>query len=384
MVAWCLVNSKARYQWIFQFKIQYDEPFRIEPGRPPQSEDTKRCFDAQIAKNDFSTSRQSPGSAARGSSEGVLGHNVRRPIPSLWRLRQLAHTRLICLDLCDLPKKLTKPRRRLLFPRTLSKDIAQDLANHVIDDISHGIYIVLDVAARSMYGHNNTSGSQIHISILLIGVAADLAFLAECPPNKMLIASHSTRPDGAWFFSDKQYAGSLAIKFYSNRVPQELHQSRTILNDSTSSDIRGCFLQKDGITLNRTLAAIRSKFVASGTPSNLRSILRIHIEFPDVQNGMAATRVLTNPVTGDQDVMDQDSSGSECLGSSQVGIGATYSHIYFFVHEQTAASNKEQRLDSTVSSGSGDTLPDVMLPTHVPLMQVFSSSLNSTLPIGSF
>ncbi|KAG0041828.1 hypothetical protein BGZ89_007215, partial [Linnemannia elongata] len=131
-----------------------------------------------------------------------------------------------------------------------------------------------------------------------IGVAADLAFLADCPPNKMLIASYSTRPDGAWFFSDKRYAGTLAIKFYSSRLAQKAHQS-----NETSSDIRGCFLQKDGTTLNPTLATIRSNFVASGTPSNLRGILRIHIELPDVQYGMPATHVLTNPVTGDQDVM---------------------------------------------------------------------------------
>ncbi|KAG9072221.1 hypothetical protein KI688_006445 [Linnemannia hyalina] len=114
----------------------------------------------------------------------------------------------------------------------------------------------------------------------------------------MLIASYSTRPDGAWFFSDKRYAGTLAIKFYSSRLAQKAHQS-----NETSSDIRGCFLQKDGTTLNPTLATIRSNFVASGTPSNLRGILRIHIELPDVQYGMPATHVLTNPVTGDQDVM---------------------------------------------------------------------------------
>ncbi|KAG0200817.1 hypothetical protein BGX33_010754, partial [Mortierella sp. NVP41] len=129
------------------------------------------------------------------------------------------------------------------------------------------------------------------------GVAADLSFLTECPPNKMLIASYGTRPDGAWFFSDKRYAGSLAIKFYSSSVPQKTHKE-----NETSSDIRGCFLQKDG-TLNSTLANIRRDFVASGTPSNLRGILRIHLEFPDVQHGMPATHVLTNSVTGDQDVM---------------------------------------------------------------------------------
>ncbi|KAK3807533.1 MAG: hypothetical protein JOS17DRAFT_797103 [Linnemannia elongata] len=130
------------------------------------------------------------------------------------------------------------------------------------------------------------------------GVASDLAFLTDRPPNKMLIAKYGTRPDGAWFFSDKQYAGSLAIKFYSSPVPRKTHK-----DNETSSDIRGCFLQKDGTTLNPTLANIRRDFIASGTPSGLKGILRIHLEFPDVQYGMPATHVLTDPVTGNQDVM---------------------------------------------------------------------------------
>ncbi|KAK3836798.1 MAG: hypothetical protein J3R72DRAFT_526114 [Linnemannia gamsii] len=129
------------------------------------------------------------------------------------------------------------------------------------------------------------------------GVAADLAFLTERPPNKMLIAKFGTRPDGAWFFSDKRYAGSLAIKFYSSSVPQQKHDE-----NETSSDIRACFLQKDG-NLNKNLASTRHAFVASDTPSSLRGILRIHLELPDVQNGMPATHVRTDPVTGVEDVM---------------------------------------------------------------------------------
>ncbi|KAF8923023.1 hypothetical protein BGZ47_005107, partial [Haplosporangium gracile] len=74
----------------------------------------------------------------------------------------------------------------------------------------------------------------------------------------MIIARSGTCPDGAWFFSDKRYAGSLVIKFYSSSVPQKMHKE----ND-TSSDIRGCFLQKDGTTLNSTLANIQNDFVAS-------------------------------------------------------------------------------------------------------------------------
>ncbi|KAG0371436.1 hypothetical protein BGX24_001675 [Mortierella sp. AD032] len=129
------------------------------------------------------------------------------------------------------------------------------------------------------------------------GVAADLAFLTECPPNKMLIANLGTRPDGAWFFSDKRYAGSLAIKFYSSSVPQDTHT-----DNETSSDIRACFLKKDG-SPNATLANFRHEFETSGIPSGLRGILRIHIELPDVQNGMPATHIRTDPATGVEDVM---------------------------------------------------------------------------------
>lgn len=130
------------------------------------------------------------------------------------------------------------------------------------------------------------------------GVAADLAFLTECPPNKMLIASFGTRPDGVWFFSDKRYAGSLAIKFYSSRISREKHKE-----NETSSDIRCCFLQKDGLASNSSLANIRGNFMSSGTPSNLKGILRIHLEFPDVQNGMPPTHIKRNPATGVEDVM---------------------------------------------------------------------------------
>ncbi|KAF9959339.1 hypothetical protein BGZ70_008872 [Mortierella alpina] len=132
---------------------------------------------------------------------------------------------------------------------------------------------------------------------MTVGVAADLAFLTECPPNKMLIAEFGTRPDGAWFFSDKRYAGSLGIKFYSNSVPQTTHYE-----NETSSDIRACFLKKDG-GRNKNLASIRDAFVASKVPSSLKGILRIHLELPDVQKVMPATHVRTDPVTGVEDVM---------------------------------------------------------------------------------
>ncbi|KAK3840965.1 MAG: hypothetical protein J3R72DRAFT_446220 [Linnemannia gamsii] len=129
------------------------------------------------------------------------------------------------------------------------------------------------------------------------GLRADLAFLSECPPNKMLIAGHGTRPDGAWFFSDRRYAGSLAIKFYSNRLAVSLHET-----NETSSDIRDCFLAADGKS-NPSLQVIRRDFEDSGTPSNLKGILRIHVEFPDVQKGMPNTHTRRDPVTGVEDVM---------------------------------------------------------------------------------
>ncbi|KAI9597360.1 hypothetical protein BDF19DRAFT_434822 [Syncephalis fuscata] len=130
------------------------------------------------------------------------------------------------------------------------------------------------------------------------GVRADLAFLTECPPNKMLIANNGTRPDGVWFFSDKRYAGSLAIKLYSNRLKQSTHYS-----NKTSSNIRNCFLKQDGINVNPSLTGVRRDFKASGTPSNLRGILRIHLEFPGVEGGNPVTHIKKNPATGIEDVM---------------------------------------------------------------------------------
>ncbi|KAI8597591.1 hypothetical protein EDD21DRAFT_418573 [Dissophora ornata] len=130
------------------------------------------------------------------------------------------------------------------------------------------------------------------------GVRADLAFLTECPPNKMLVANFGTRPDGAWFFSDTQYAGSLAIKLFSDRMKQDIHES-----NETSSNIRGCFLKKDGATVTKSLAPVRQAFVDSGIPSNLRGILRIHLELPGVQNGNRVTHIRRDPATGIEDVM---------------------------------------------------------------------------------
>ena len=69
-----------------------------------------------------------------------------------------------------------------------------------------------------------------------------------------------TRQDrGAWFCSDKHYAGSLAIKLYSEPVVQSKHNE-----NETSSDIRRSFLENDGVSVNPSLKKIRDAFVASG------------------------------------------------------------------------------------------------------------------------
>ncbi|KAF9197143.1 hypothetical protein BGZ49_002583, partial [Haplosporangium sp. Z 27] len=130
------------------------------------------------------------------------------------------------------------------------------------------------------------------------GLRADLAFLKDCPLNQMLIAQFGTRPDGLWFFSDYHYAGSLAIKLYSDKISKDLLRS-----NETSSDVRGCFLGKDGISVSKANAAIRQEFLASGTPANLKGVLRIHIELPGISGGDPATYIKTDPVTNTEDVM---------------------------------------------------------------------------------
>ncbi|KAK3805922.1 MAG: hypothetical protein J3Q66DRAFT_360046 [Benniella sp.] len=127
---------------------------------------------------------------------------------------------------------------------------------------------------------------------------ADLKFLIDRPSNKLLVEQSGTRQDGAWFFSDKCFAGSLAIKFYSNDIPRTHH-----VENETSSDIRCSFLQNDGAKENKSLKNIREKFVASGVPNDIKGILRIHLEFPRVQGGTPTTHVKTDSATGIEDVM---------------------------------------------------------------------------------
>ncbi|KAK3817647.1 MAG: hypothetical protein J3Q66DRAFT_298758 [Benniella sp.] len=153
------------------------------------------------------------------------------------------------------------------------------------------------------------------------GVAADLAFLAACPPGKMLIPSSGTRPDGLWFFPDTRYAGSLAVKFFSGEVPQDDHKS-----NKTSSDIRACFLKADG-TVNKNLANIRRDFARS-TTSKLKGTLRIHLEFPHVKNFEPVPHVLRNSATGAEDVM--------------VYINCSNMNTFF---DETIAENKDEMIN---------------------------------------
>ncbi|KAF9920773.1 hypothetical protein BGZ67_000993, partial [Mortierella alpina] len=142
----------------------------------------------------------------------------------------------------------------------------------------------INTAHGFQYGEDNT--------------IADLKFLIDRPSNKLLVQQSGTRQDGAWFFSNNHYAGSLAIKFYSNAIPQAHHRE-----NETSSDIRCSFLQADGTRKNPALEKIRDSFVASGVPSEIKGILRIHLEFPRVEGVKLATHVKRDRTTGIEDVM---------------------------------------------------------------------------------
>ncbi|KAG0285900.1 hypothetical protein BGZ96_009925 [Linnemannia gamsii] len=135
-----------------------------------------------------------------------------------------------------------------------------------------------------------------------LGCTTDLDFLVKCPPNKMLVAKESgTRPGGVWFFSDKRYAGFLVVNLYSEPVPNYIHE-----RNEASSDVRTCFLKTAGTTINpSSLADVRRSFEDSGTPSRLKGILRIHLEFPGVQGlwNKPVTYIKKDPTSGVEDVM---------------------------------------------------------------------------------
>jgi guanylate kinase len=130
------------------------------------------------------------------------------------------------------------------------------------------------------------------------GLEADLEFLKDRPANKMLIEHSGIRQDGTWFFSNKQYAGSIGIKLYSEFLKENIHTE-----NETSTDIRSSFLKKDG-TSNPSLQRIREDFEASNVPSDLKGILRIHLEFPGVKGSKLKTSVKRDPkYPGVEDVM---------------------------------------------------------------------------------
>ncbi|KAF9405283.1 hypothetical protein BGZ76_006608, partial [Entomortierella beljakovae] len=122
------------------------------------------------------------------------------------------------------------------------------------------------------------------------GVKGDLSFLKDRPVNKMLIEQSSTRQDGVWFFSDNQYAGSIAVKLYTEPVKKSKGDENT-----TSSDIRLSFLQKDGEADNKNLSKIRKEFVESGIPGKIKGILRIHLVFPSVAGDKPVSYVKVDP-----------------------------------------------------------------------------------------
>ncbi|KAF9432440.1 hypothetical protein BGZ76_010815 [Entomortierella beljakovae] len=123
------------------------------------------------------------------------------------------------------------------------------------------------------------------------GIGADLKFLIERPANMMLVEQAGTRQDGAWFFDDPCYAGSLAIKLYSKSIPKAEHKS-----NETSSDIRLSFLKKDGARKNRNLKKYRNAFVKSKVPEDIKGMLRIHIEIPRASGVETTTRVRGNDI----------------------------------------------------------------------------------------
>ncbi|GJJ77536.1 hypothetical protein EMPS_09895 [Entomortierella parvispora] len=125
----------------------------------------------------------------------------------------------------------------------------------------------------------------------------DLQLLLERPSNKLLAEKSGTRQDGAWFFSNPQYAGSLGIKFYSNTIPQSHHEE-----NETSTDIRCRFMKADGEKMYKSLSRIREDFVKSGG-HKITGILRIHIELPCVKGEQHVTHIKKDPATGTEDVM---------------------------------------------------------------------------------
>ncbi|KAI9240063.1 MAG: hypothetical protein BYD32DRAFT_485192 [Podila humilis] len=101
---------------------------------------------------------------------------------------------------------------------------------------------------------------------------ADIKLLIDRPSNKLL--------------------------FYSNTIPQAARKE-----NEAFSDIRCSFLRADRTSKNPFFEKTRHSFVASGVPSEVKGILRIHIEFPRVQGVELATHAKRDHATGIEDVM---------------------------------------------------------------------------------
>ncbi|KAG9062174.1 hypothetical protein KI688_006506 [Linnemannia hyalina] len=136
-----------------------------------------------------------------------------------------------------------------------------------------------------------------------IGARADLAFLTERPPNKMLIACSGACPHGSWFFSNRRYAGSLAIQFYSSRLAGRVNESIEYSSDIRRSFSPYCGYSSRSLKDGPSLKDIRSDFEDSRTPSDLRGTLRIHVVFPNAESRTPATHAWREHVTGIEDVM---------------------------------------------------------------------------------
>ncbi|KAG0051706.1 hypothetical protein BGZ83_003375, partial [Gryganskiella cystojenkinii] len=124
-----------------------------------------------------------------------------------------------------------------------------------------------------------------------------LAFLKNRTPNTLLVPQYDTGPDGVWFFSD-EYAGALAIKFYSGPIPSSVNKS-----NEASSDVRLSFSDADGVCRNSKLYEIRDEFDQDLRGKKIKGILRIQVTFPSVLGEELKTCVHKNPTTGFEDVM---------------------------------------------------------------------------------
>ncbi|KAG0378349.1 hypothetical protein BGX24_004081 [Mortierella sp. AD032] len=114
----------------------------------------------------------------------------------------------------------------------------------------------------------------------------------------MVVPHAGSRLDGIWFFSDKRYAGSLAIELQGIPLSESTRE-----RIETASDVRRYFLNKDGVL-----------------PSNLKGSLRIHLEFP------AAQRCGLEQLTHVKKDATTDSEDVQALGQSYQNLREVQGH----------------------------------------------------------